>query len=127
MLLDVSNAVVPSNKDTIFCEKTLYIKDRVKGRGKENLVLPQDVKPFLKAPPRKGAYRKRVRSAILTNSPIENALCEELNAKFIKKDLIEEQNRKKNTPACTAKSKTKSETGKKRKTSVKTTATVAVL
>ena len=74
MLLDIGNAVVPSNKDTVLCENTPYIKDRVKGRDKENLVLPEDVKPFPKAAPRKGANRKRVRSAILTNSPIKNAL-----------------------------------------------------
>ena len=33
MLLDVSNAVVPSKKDTVLCENTPYIKDRVKGMG----------------------------------------------------------------------------------------------
>ncbi|XP_071638428.1 tigger transposable element-derived protein 6-like [Temnothorax longispinosus] len=121
MSLDVSDVLVPNPEVPMPCEVRPGAIDSVKTGNKKNLVLPQDIQPFPKAAPRKSVNRKRVRSAILTDSPVKNSLCEEINARVIKKELIEE-NKRKRSAALAPKSKTKPKTASKRKTTRKTAA-----
>ena len=72
----------------------------------KSLVLPEEILPHPKAAPRTGKCRSRAKkSAILTNFPVENSICKEIEDKLEKRKMTEnrkaarELKKQKNEPA----------------------------
>lgn len=68
-------------------KKSAQVASTASNKLNENFILPITIRPFPKAGKRQdsGRLRKRRCSAILTNSPVMNAICEELSASAAKR------------------------------------------